>query len=225
MQGMKKTMVHAIFFDKNFFPTVEAAKTWAQANNFKNDEHQEDDWMWVFEQVKQAEFVLGAYGEGQDFRVVQVAEGVHATVGETEVKMAKSNFKHSKDSFDVPMDIMKVDNAKRIVTGAVLVPMLVDSQGDFEFAEDIEKAAHGFMKEARNIGEQHSVFSGIGVPVESWLLREPMVVKAGQDWKLYPQGTWMMSVFVDKDKTWEKVRNGDLTGFSIGFRGVREAVV
>ena len=100
MQGMKKTMVHAIFFDKNFFPTVEAAKTWAQANNFKNDEHQEDDWMWVFEQVKQAEFVLGAYGEGQDFRVVQVAEGVHATVGETEVKMAKSNFKHSKDSFD-----------------------------------------------------------------------------------------------------------------------------
>lgn len=116
---------------------------------------------------------------------------------------------------------VKVDDEKRIVTGPVLVPNTTDLQGDFEFAEDIEKAAHGFMEnEKRKIGEQHQIFAGIGVPVESHILRDPIATEN----KVIPAGTWIMSVKVVNPSTWAKVKDGRITGFSIGFRGVRSEV-
>ena len=116
---------------------------------------------------------------------------------------------------------VKVDDEKRIVTGPVLVPNVLDIQGDFEFQEDIEKAAHGFLENRGDIGRQHQIFDGIGVPVESHITRS--VIKSGNG-KTLPVGTWIMSIKVTNNSTWAKVKDGRITGFSIGFRGIRSEV-
>ncbi len=221
---MKKAIsVHAIAFDKFLF-TEEQALTFAQANDFDTKDKKEDDNVIAFIQRDRADFEVDAFGEGQDFKSVHLAEGVVALIG----MLLEGITKKEGDCF-LPNQtthktffLTKVDHALRVVTGPVLIPDVVDLQGDFEFAEDIQKAAHGFMEDARNIGEMHTKFGKIGVPVESWLLRDFMFVDTGKEFKIFPPGTWMMSVHVTDDKVWEKVRNGELTGFSIGFRGTRE---
>lgn len=117
--------------------------------------------------------------------------------------------------------IAMIDEAKRIVFGPVLVPDEVDLQGDFEFREDIEKAAHNFLSNQGKIGEQHQVFQGIGEPVESHILRQPMKGANGEE---LPVGTWFLGVKITNDPTWERVLSKELNGFSIGFRGQREGV-
>lgn len=119
------------------------------------------------------------------------------------------------------LKIAIIDEAKQIVFGPVLVPNEADLGGDFEFREDIAEAAHGFMMNNGKIGEQHQVFQGIGNPVESHILRAPMVGAKGETLEV---GTWFMGVKVENDATWARVLSGELNGFSIGFRGIRRRV-
>ncbi|KKN21066.1 hypothetical protein LCGC14_0929260 [marine sediment metagenome] len=215
---MKKSIaVHAILFDKFLF-TADQATTFAQKEDFSVDEKREDDNIIAYLQRDKADFKINAFGEDMDFRVVTMAEGVAVLVGELEEGVTKTH----EFSAKVTWNYTKVDEPKRVVTGPVLVPDSVDLQGDFEFPEDIQKAAFKFMEDARNIGEMHIKFGNIGIPVESWIAREPFFVDKGSEFKIFPSGTWMMSVKITDDKVWEKVRNGELTGFSIGFRGTRE---
>ena len=216
---MKKAIsVHAIVFDKFIF-NEEQAMNFAVANDFNAEEKQENDDVIALIQRDKSDFELNAFGEGMDFRAVKMADGVAVLVGILMEGITKGNDGTIRKTFF----LTKVDEAKRIVTGPVLVPDAVDLQGDFEFADDIEEAAHKFMEDARNIGEMHTKFGNIGTPVESWIMREMVFVDNGTEFKIYPKGTWMLSVKVTDDKVWEKVRNGELTGFSIGFRGTREA--
>ena len=215
---MKKAIsIHAIVFDKFLF-TSEEATAFAQQNDFSVDEKMESEDIVAYIQRPESDFKMNAFGPEQDFRSVVIVNGVSILVGELDEGITKSTIfeKH------VTRTYLKVDEAKRVVTGPVLVPDTVDLEGDFEFPEDIQEAAFKFMEDARNIGEMHTKFGGIGVPVESWILREAIFVDKGMEFKIYPAGTWMMSVKVTDDKVWEKVRNGELTGFSIGFRGTRE---
>lgn len=123
-------------------------------------------------------------------------------------------------------EIFKVDQDRRLVFGPAMVPDKVDTQGDFELSEDIEEAAHKFIAEHRGIDDMHMVFDGIGVPVESFILREDTVAGKNEDGsdRILPKGTWMLGVKVTNDDTWLRVKSGELTGFSIVFRGEREAV-
>lgn len=215
---MKKAIaVHAILFDKMLF-TADQADSFARTNDFSVDEKSENESVIAFIQRNNADFKIDAFGEGQDFRMVTFGDGVAVLVGELMDGVTKT---HELDA-NVTWKYHKVDEPKRVVTGPVLVPDTVDLQGDFEFPEDIQKAAFKFMEDARNIGEMHTKFGGIGIPVESWIAREPIFIDKGSEFKIFPTGTWMMSVRVTDDKVWEKVRNGELTGFSIGFRGTRE---
>lgn len=220
--NVKKVNIHQIFFDKFFF-TKDMAALWLDANEIKSVELGDNDGLLWAELRPAADFKLNAFGEGKDFQFVMAGQGVAFTVGELQDDV-KANIVPDTKEFKKTHRMVKVDEEKRLVTGPVLVPWQVDLQGDFEFPEDIEKSAHGFMAEARNIGVMHKFFGGKGDPVESWLIREPMWVDRGDHFKIYPVGTWMLTVHVTDDKAWEDVRNGKLTGFSIGFRGTREAV-
>lgn len=219
---MKKAIsVYALLFDKNLFTQDQAANL-AEANQYTATNVVEDDMTIAFIQRDKADFVLNAFGEGQDFRLIKIDNGVAVLIGELVETAEKAAGYIETEDARITWSFTKQDDAKRVVTGPVLVPDTADLQGDFEFAEDIEEAAFKFMEDARNIGEMHQRFGGIGVPVESWIAREPMFVDKGSEFKIFPRGTWMMSVRVKDDKVWEKVRNGELTGFSIGFRGTRE---
>lgn len=104
---------------------------------------------------------------------------------------------------------------QRTVLGIVLVPDDVDSQGDTYSAEEVRKTAHLYMTDYRNIGLQHKALVNRVVKlVESYIAPVDFTL-AGTAVR---EGTWLMKVRIDDDTLWKKVKNGELTGFSIaGF--------
>ena len=111
----------------------------------------------------------------------------------------------------------KADPEKRLVYGVVLVPDLVDVQGDVLTAEAIEQAAHRFLVESRRIGVQHQYTANAQV-VESYIA--PQDLELGG--RTVPKGSWVLVTKVLDDALWERIKNGELTGYSIGGVGVRQ---
>lgn len=117
------------------------------------------------------------------------------------------------------------DGEEHYVLGVVLEPQdpenPLDSQGDVYDAETIRQAAYKFMESYRNIGLQHSGLINDKVKIlESWIQREDTII-GGQSVKA---GSWLMSVRVLDQELWEAVKDGRITGFSIGGRGKRTPV-
>lgn len=105
-----------------------------------------------------------------------------------------------------------VKAARRLVTGVVMEPGVVDAQGDFATAEEIEEAMVRFMRDYANRGLQHRDFSRNLRIIESWIVREDYM----ENGELIRKGTWMMTMWVGDDEVWEQVERGELRGFSIG---------
>lgn len=240
------TTVQTLVLSKERFETLVQAREWVLDNGFKADKVDETEDSFRFRQRDP-----GGFREGS-FRTITITTGVSAVVGrlkeESEEPVDDEAAQHTRPlnpdgtcpsgfrrdgnicvrrtQSSAPekyglQSFIKIDESKRLVTGPVLVPNVVDLQGDFEFAEDIEKAAHRFVEDARKIGRQHQIFDGIGAMVESHILREPGTSAIGKE---LPVGTWVMTVKITHDQTWEAVKAGKINGFSIGFRGIHDNV-
>lgn len=119
-----------------------------------------------------------------------------------------------KSMFCEFVNVQKAEE-KQIMIGIVLAPEEVDAQLDIYDAEVIEQAAHKFLANynaGTKMGHLHKEFNRPLELVESYI--------APTDFKLnkraITKGTWMMAVKVKDPTLWEKVKNGELTGFSIG---------
>lgn len=125
-----------------------------------------------------------------------------------------------KPTIQKHVPILKTDEEKRLVTGVVYEPNVEDAHGDFMTEEEIEKSAHTFMKEYQEIDKQHNWEGGYGKVVESWVAKADTYV--GE--QLVTKGSWCMTVYVEDDPTWEEIKKGDITGFSMGGKGERVEV-
>lgn len=122
----------------------------------------------------------------------------------------------TEEDFKLDIPLNKVDTAKRLVTGIVLEPDVVDSQGDTVPAEVIEKSAHDFLAEYNKmsqLGLMHVMFGELGISlVESYI--------APVDFELngvaVKKGTWVMTTKIHDDVLWGKIQNGEITGYSVG---------
>lgn len=80
--------------------------------------------------------------------------------------------------------------------------------------------AHAYMK-YQKVDKMHDFFytnKEVGYPVENWLLREPMTMKNVRGETIeYPKGTWMASLKVTDDETWQKVQDGTYNGNSATY--------
>lgn len=121
------------------------------------------------------------------------------------------------------VSLHKSDTEERIAYGEVLVPDEYDSQEDIYTVEDVRLAAHRFLELYKGrTGLQHREI-GINDRVkvlESYLAPVDFELEGRQ----IKKGTWLMCVRVLDDTLWEAVKNGDITGFSIGGDGVRTPV-
>lgn len=125
----------------------------------------------------------------------------------------------NEPNVEADVKLLKRDEAQQIVYGVVYEPDVVDAHGDFMDAGEIEKAAHVFLKEFRNIDKQHDFTSKVGEVIESYI--------APADFELGGQtvtkGTWMMAVKV-VDDVWTGIQKGEFTGFSLaGYGNVEKA--
>ncbi|MGM0964724.1 MAG: XkdF-like putative serine protease domain-containing protein [Bacillota bacterium] len=106
--------------------------------------------------------------------------------------------------------IAKADDAQRLVYGIVYEPNVADAHGDYMTPEEIEKAAHGFLKDARHIDKQHDFQDGVGEVVESYIA--PADVEVGGE--LIRKGSWIL-VTKASDEIWEQIQKGEITGYSM----------
>jgi len=111
--------------------------------------------------------------------------------------------------------LKSLDDEKRLITGVVLEPEIVDAQGDIIGSEEIEKACFDYMTQSQKVGLQHKFVGPVSV-VENWIAKNDCFL----DQQFIKKGTWLMTVKVEEseagNKVWELAKSGKLTGFSIG---------
>ncbi len=111
---------------------------------------------------------------------------------------------------EVKVFVNKEDADQQLVYGVVYEPDVEDSHNDFMTAAEIEKAAHGFLKDARNIDTQHDFESGVGEVVESYIA--PVEMEIGEE--TIAKGSWVL-VTKASDEIWEAIQKGEYTGYSL----------
>lgn len=119
---------------------------------------------------------------------------------------------------------LKALDEKRIVMGAALIPNKKiyrrDKDKEFEiyFTDETVRRASElvFMRnQHQNATLEHAVkLSGMAI-VESWIIEDEQKDKSNIYGFDLPKGTWMITMKVMDDNVWEKVKNGDVKGFSI----------
>lgn len=118
-----------------------------------------------------------------------------------------------------------IDNDRRIVMGAALVPNkpIFRRNGEDEFyiyfSEDtIRKAAEGYLKaghQKQSNLEHEMAITGV-TTVESWIVEDSQIDKSAVYGFKYDKGTWVVTMKIDNDAVWDDfIKTGRLKGFSI----------
>lgn len=134
---------------------------------------------------------------------------VNSAANKKQFLLTKSLEKQPDFEKRVEVIIDKADE-KQLVYGVVYEPDVEDAHGDYMEADDIEKAAHEFMKEARNIDTNHDFEAGVGEVVESYIAPADFDI----DGETIKKGTWLM-VTKASDEVWESIKKGEITGYSM----------
>lgn len=101
-----------------------------------------------------------------------------------------------------------------LVKGAVLVPEIVDKQGDLIPMDEVEKACHRFMVESQRGGVMHQLVA----TRKQMSLAECYIDSTGKSLpgvNLRP-GTWVIAYRVYDESIRKLIKSGKLRGFSIG---------
>ena len=113
---------------------------------------------------------------------------------------------------------------RHMVYGAALIPDkdIYRNNGEQEFyisftKESIEKMSQDFMKNYRQneVTLDHEEMANDITITESWLVEDPYKDKANALGINVPKGTWMIGMKVNQIDVWERVKSGELKGFSV----------
>jgi len=124
--------------------------------------------------------------------------------------------------------LAEVDNEKRILMGAALIPNKKiyrrnkEQEYYIHFSEEtVRKASQLFLSRGKqnNSTLEHDVELGGLSVVESWIIEDEVHDKSRKYNLNMPIGTWMVAVKVNNDEVWEEfVKTEKVKGFSIeGF--------
>jgi hypothetical protein len=123
------------------------------------------------------------------------------------------------------VELKEVDTEKKILMGAALVPNKQiyrrnDKNEEYYifFSQDtIRKASELFLMNSNQNNttyEHNEKLKGLTV-VESWIIEDLEHDKSKKYGFSLPIGTWMISMKVNNEEVWAKVKDGSVKGFSI----------
>ena len=103
-----------------------------------------------------------------------------------------------------------VSEDEQLVYGEVYAPLRPDSDGDIMDADTIKKMAHDFLRTHKldQIDVQHDNNLNPGASVV-----ESFIARKGDD--TFIEGSWVVGVHIPDAETWNKVKKGEINGFSI----------
>lgn len=137
----------------------------------------------------------------------------------------------SDDEFDLACEFSKVDTDKRQVFGWASITHMngkpvVDRQGDFIDLEEVEKSAYNYVVNSRVGGSQHRR-DGDRPFHAADLIESIVFTPEKMDAMGLPsdgQQGWWVGFKVNDEDTWQDVKAGRKTGFSVHGRGRRHPV-
>ena len=126
-------------------------------------------------------------------------------------------------SKEKPLQILLEKEDKHIIVGCALVPdkPIYRRDGDEEFyiqfsAETIEKLAHSYLANDRiySFSTDHKDVADDVYIIETWLKTSENDKSKDYDLDV-PIGSWMVMAKVENDAIWNRIKEGELQGFSI----------
>lgn len=156
-----------------------------------------------------------------DEQIEQIPESVRATVKSHVARLRKrvEDVKGDPVTKAVSLTgrVVKSDEMKQILVVPVLVPEDVDAQDDIYSHDEVEKAAHLFMRDyvkgESELGLDHErvLDRQKAHIVELWI--EKADVQYGDE--VIPKGTWMIAIHIPDVEVWKSALAGERTGASI----------
>jgi hypothetical protein len=129
-------------------------------------------------------------------------------------------------------DVQKDAVEEHYILGIVLEPTLKadgeispDTQKDVYTAEEIRKAAHGWMEKQGKVDLMHSwepLGSGKVSILETYLAPCDLTIGEGSEAVKVAKGTWLLALRVNDDAIWKKIKAGEIGAFSIGGEATRK---
>lgn len=122
-------------------------------------------------------------------------------------------------------NILKMDLEERTMTSIVLEPDEIDAQGDIIDADQIKLTQRRFMGKyfsgQAKIGVMHNDFKKPIQLLDSYLAPVDFTMETPRGIEKIKKGSWIATVKINDDDTWNRVKSGEYTGFSIGGSGQR----
>ena len=124
------------------------------------------------------------------------------------------------------LTLAKVNEEERLLVSPALIPYKqiyrYDANKDRNYyvyftADTVRKAAEAYMKHqnTNNATLQHEEkVSGVHT-VESWIVEDSKNDKSNLYGYELPKGTWFVSMRVNNDEVWQRIKSGELKGLSI----------
>tara|TARA_R110002073_G_scaffold2735_1_gene17670 strand:+ start:9296 stop:9877 length:582 start_codon:yes stop_codon:yes gene_type:complete len=122
------------------------------------------------------------------------------------------------------VEMKTIDNDKRLVIGLALVPnkLIYRRNRGFEYnitfsEQTVRKASEKYLKSLKlhNTTVAHETeIEGVFL-TESWIVEDPKQDKTALYGLEAPKGAWAVSMRVENDDLWNKIKGGDYLGFSI----------
>ena len=157
---------------------------------------------------------LKKYKVGLDSETYKISMVSEPAIEEDYVALSK------QDEVEVKLS----SDERHICYGPALIPNkdIYRNNGEQEFyinftEESIVKMSQDFMKNYRQheVNLQHEENVDEVFVAESWIVEDPYKDKANALGFNVPKNTWMIGMKVNNIDTWERVKSGELKGFSV----------
>lgn len=156
---------------------------------------------------------------------------VGPTISSVHVPVPLKNISVSYAGGRKKLRVAKADKQKQLIYGVVLEPNSLDSQDDFMLPDQVEKAAHTYMKKVvrgkASVSKLQHRKAGFHkdkasvVPVQSFVAPVDFSYDGRE---MVKKGTWVMVLHCEDQNVWQDVVDGKYTGLSIGGTGIRQSM-
>lgn len=133
---------------------------------------------------------------------VRLPPGIQVSIKEVEFM--------KNTTFDKQIELKKLDEEQHLVYGIVYEPNITDTQGDYMASDEIEKAAHKFLTDYRQLSYMHQIPETGAELVESYIVPSNTIIGKEQ----VKRGSWVIVVKILRDDLWQEIRDGKIQGFS-----------
>ena len=122
------------------------------------------------------------------------------------------------------VEMKTIDEDKRLVVGLALIPnkLIYRRNRGFEYnitfsEQTVRKASEKYLKSLKlhNTTVAHETEVDGVFLTESWIVEDPNNDKTNIYGLNAPKGSWAVSMRIDNDALWNRIKDGDYLGFSI----------